>query len=65
MSRFFRWTLINLVTGTVLFGTQPHAGLAQSATVSAATISEEIRSLPTYPFSEPNPVPILVRDARL
>jgi len=30
-----------------------------------ARISEEIRTLPTYPFSEPDPVPILVRDRRL
>jgi tetratricopeptide (TPR) repeat protein len=31
----------------------------------AARISEELRILQTYPFSEPNPVPILVRDRRL
>jgi len=30
-----------------------------------ARISEEIRSLETYPFSEPNPVPMLARDTRL
>ncbi len=30
-----------------------------------ARITEEIRTLDTYPFSEPNPVPILVRDPRL
>jgi tetratricopeptide (TPR) repeat protein len=30
-----------------------------------ARISEETRILTTYPFSEPNPVPILTRDARL
>jgi len=30
-----------------------------------AHISEEIRTLETYPFSEPNPVPIVARDARL
>jgi tetratricopeptide (TPR) repeat protein len=30
-----------------------------------ARISEGLRTLPTYPFSEPNPVPILVRDRRL
>jgi hypothetical protein len=30
-----------------------------------ARISEEIRILQTYPFSEPNPVPILTRDPRL
>ncbi len=31
----------------------------------AAHISEEVRTLETYPFSEPNPVPILTKDARL
>ncbi|MBP8274414.1 MAG: DUF5107 domain-containing protein, partial [Acidobacteria bacterium] len=31
----------------------------------AARITEETRMIPTYPFSEPNPVPILARDTRL
>jgi tetratricopeptide (TPR) repeat protein len=31
----------------------------------AARISEETRVLRTYPFSEPNPIPILTRDSRL
>lgn len=30
-----------------------------------ARITEELRTIPTYPFSEPNPVPILTRDRRL
>lgn len=30
-----------------------------------ARITEEVRTLQTYPFSEPNPVPVLVRDRRL
>ncbi len=30
-----------------------------------AHISEEVRTLRTYPFGEPNPIPILARDARL
>jgi len=30
-----------------------------------ARISEQIRSLETYPFSDPNPIPMLVKDARL
>jgi len=38
---------------------------ATDATAQAARISEEVRTLETYPFSEPNPVPILTRDARL
>ncbi len=32
---------------------------------AAARITEETRTLSSYPFSEPNPVPILVRDRRL
>ncbi|HKJ01184.1 MAG TPA: DUF5107 domain-containing protein, partial [Longimicrobiales bacterium] len=35
------------------------------ARAQTARISEEIRSIPTYPFDEPNPVPILTRDTRL
>ena len=34
-------------------------------TAQTAEIVEEIRTLETYPFSEPNPVPILTRDRRL
>ncbi len=30
-----------------------------------ATVGEEVRLLETYPFFDPNPVPVLVRDARL
>ncbi len=30
-----------------------------------ARISEKVRVISTYPFSEPNPIPILTRDARL
>ncbi len=33
--------------------------------VKAAKISERVQSLKTYLFSEPNPVPILVKDTRL
>ncbi len=46
-------------------------GVAQAETVAApaqtapARVSEEIRVLDTYPFSEPNPVPVLARDPRL
>ena len=35
------------------------------AAAQTARISEETRTLQTYPFSEPDPVPILARDARL
>jgi tetratricopeptide (TPR) repeat protein len=30
-----------------------------------ASITEEVRTLETYPFSEPNPIPMLFRDPRL
>ena len=42
---------------------------AQDANVgdnaARASISVEIRSIETYPFSDPNPVPILASDTRL
>ena len=45
------------------------AGGAQTAptggAVRPARISEEVRTIKTYPYSEPNPVPILTRDSRL
>ena len=40
------------------------AGLSLTA-AQTARISEETRVIKTYPFSEPNPIPILTRDARL
>ncbi|MGW8265851.1 MAG: DUF5107 domain-containing protein [Longimicrobiales bacterium] len=43
----------------------PSLGSRIQSTPPAARISEEIRSLQTYPFSEPNAVPMLVRDRRL
>jgi len=39
--------------------------LPVSAATQTARITEETRVLTTYPFSEPNAVPILTRDARL
>jgi len=50
-------TTISLVTALVAFGA--------NASSQTARISEETRTLTTYPFSEPNPIPILTRDARL
>jgi len=41
------------------------AVMATQASAQTAHISEETRTLQTYPFSEPNPVPILTKDARL
>jgi len=52
--------LLSLLLAPVLLATIPAPGAAQTA-----RISEEVRTLSTYPFSEPNPVPILTRDERL
>ncbi len=42
------------------------AGLFWPAEAHAqARISEQVRTLETYPFSDPNPIPILVKDTRL
>ena len=30
-----------------------------------ARVHEGLREIPTYPFSEPNPIPILAKDTRL
>ena len=51
----------------VLLGPTPLSGTVQTEGIQTRTarISEEVRSLRTYPFSEPNPVPILIRDPRL
>ena len=39
--------------------------LCSGAFPQTASIVEETRVLTTYPFSEPNPIPILIRDPRL
>ncbi len=48
-----------VVSAIALIASTPLALAAQ------ARISEETRIIETYPFSEPNPVPILARDRRL
>ena len=54
------WPLVLL--GAALATAAP----AQSAQpVNTARISEGVQSLKTYAFSEPNPVPILVKGTRL
>ncbi|MBK5098289.1 MAG: DUF5107 domain-containing protein [Gemmatimonadetes bacterium] len=55
MSWSFRLLLAPVVLAAI-----PAPGTAQTA-----RISEEVRTLSTYPFSEPNPIPILTRDERL
>lgn len=57
-----------MLLALVLPALAPRAGLAAQSpptSVGTARISEEVITLSTYPFSEPNPVPILSRDARL
>jgi tetratricopeptide (TPR) repeat protein len=58
--RRIRAVLRHLVLVSILLLTAPPLAISQNA-----RISEEIRTLATYPFSEPNPVPILTRDERL
>jgi len=60
MSRSTRPFLPTLAALVALAAVLPTAAPAQTA-----HISEEIRTLETYPFSEPNPAPILTKDARL
>lgn len=56
-----RWMLCTaMALGTGVVGPATSAALGQTARVT-----EEVRTLPTYPFSDPNRVPILSSDARL
>jgi len=72
MSSDFRWFLRSALLAAVVSAFGPHDGGAQTVApgepsfrAGTARISEETRVLDTYPFSEPNPVPILARDPRL
>ncbi len=38
---------------------------ASAVQAQSARVTEETRVLQTYPFSDPNPVPILIGDERL
>ncbi len=60
MTRSNRTSLPLLAALCGLIACVPIAAQAQ-----AARISEEVLTLETYPFSEPNPVPILTKDSRL
>jgi tetratricopeptide (TPR) repeat protein len=48
-----------------LFACVALVATAIPAGAQTARISEELRTIQTYPFSDPNPIPILTRDARL
>ncbi|MCJ7628101.1 MAG: DUF5107 domain-containing protein, partial [Longimicrobiales bacterium] len=69
MSRSIRSVSPRLVALTIFFAAAllaPAPADGQTAELArTARISEETRVLDTYPFSEPNPVPILIRDPRL
>lgn len=59
-----------LLFSTLLLATPaPHFAVLGQTSARApdvrATVGEEVRVLETYPFFDPNPVPVLVRDARL
>jgi len=54
--------LLAVVATTLVLTVEPVETAQQSG---VARISEELRSIKTYAFSEPNPVPILVKDTRL
>ncbi len=54
------WPLVLLIAVGVAVAPVRSAQLTKSA-----RISERTQSIKTYPFSEPNPVPILVKDTRL
>lgn len=62
-------TLPSLLAATVAAGTAAaEAATAQDQrgpTPARATVHEATRVLDTYPFSDPNPVPVLARDPRL
>jgi tetratricopeptide (TPR) repeat protein len=54
-----------LGAGLLIFGLLIGAVTPGECAAQKATITEELRTLETYPFSEPNPIPILTRDRRL
>jgi hypothetical protein len=54
------WPVVSLAAAIVAV-----APVRTAQPVKAARISEGVQSLKTYAFSEPNPVPILVKDTRL
>lgn len=54
-----RISIARLVVAALLLGGTAGTARAQ------AVITEEVRTIDTYPFSEPDPVPMLARDARL
>ena len=53
-----------ITRSTLMVGAALVAACA-GAGAQTARISEEVRVLATYPFSEPNPIPMLTRDRRL
>jgi len=56
---------MHVTTRTAISLVVAFTGLFSGAASQSARISEEMRVLSTYPFSEPNPIPILTRDQRL
>jgi tetratricopeptide (TPR) repeat protein len=59
--RRFAWLVIAVAAAVgAIGGAQDDPRIA-----AAARVTEEVRTLTTYPFSEPDPIPMLARDARL
>lgn len=55
----------SLLVAPILLVMQLASGASVASGQIRATVSEERRTLPTYAFSEPNPLPILTQDTRL
>jgi tetratricopeptide (TPR) repeat protein len=56
---------VSLLAANVLLVFQLLTGASAALGQERATVSEERRTLPTYEFSEPNPLPVLTQDTRL
>ncbi|MGB1841944.1 MAG: hypothetical protein ACPHWZ_12615, partial [Longimicrobiales bacterium] len=52
----------SLLVAPILLVMQLASGASVASGQIRATVSEERRTLPTYAFSEPNPLPILTQD---
>ncbi len=65
LPRDLRRLAMRLLPRTTILLTAALIASATSSAAQTARISEETRVITTYPFSEPNPIPILTRDVRL
>jgi len=56
---------MHMLPRTTIVLTAALAAVCGPSAAQTARVSEEARVITTYPFSEPNPIPMLTRDARL